>query len=248
MATFDGNSEWTSYHRGTSGADTFVFKEGHGDDKIYDFGNGDVIDLSGFNASITWQELRDCMSVQEVFIYGPRVIIDLTKWGGGRIEFADIASIDHFNEDMFKLPTAIVGGEDRDHLYGDAADNEMLGRGGDDVIVGGKGDDTIVGGRGDDFLYGDGPRDSGGRDTFVYAPGDGNDTIQEFGNGDDRIDLSAFSGIKSFSDISARQVGGQVVIDFSGQGGGSITLKNFHLSDLDAEDFIFHGDADAYDG
>ena len=34
-----------------------------------------------------------------------------------------------------------------------------------------------------------------GADTFVYAPGDGNDKIEDFTDGEDLIDLTAITGI-----------------------------------------------------
>ena len=73
----------------------------------------------------------------------------------------------------------------------------------------------------------------------------------DFTDGEDTIDLSAFTGISSFSDLTARQEDVDVVIDLSGHGGGSITLQFVSLSDLDDEDFIFHdagGGAETVDG
>lgn len=51
-----------------------------------------------------------------------------------------------------------------------------------DVILGGPANDTLAGGRGDDALSG-----GAGADTFVYAIGDGNDTITDFQLGADRL-------------------------------------------------------------
>ena len=52
------------------------------------------------------------------------------------------------------------------------------------------------------------------------------------------IDLRALN-LSGFGDVDARQVGGDVVIDLSGDGGGTITLDNFRLGNLDADDFLF---------
>lgn len=246
MATHYHDMANFSTRTGHSGdEDVFLFDENHGYDEIFLFdASQDIINLEGFSSAIPWDVLEACISQQ-----GPDTVINLTQWGGGTIRLKGLES-GSLTAENFALPSmnTISGGDSRDHLYGDANDNLMLGGGGNDVIVGQQGDDTIVGGSGDDTLYGDGPSNSGGRDTFVYTPGDGKDTIYDFANGDDRIDLSAFSGINGFSDISATQVGGAVVIDFSAYGGGSIKLNNFNLSDLNEEDFIFQGDADAYDG
>ena len=143
----------------------------------------------------------------------------------------------------------LVGGSGDDQLHGDAGNDTLAGNlgndrlyggAGNDILDGGAGQDRLVGGLGDDTLWGDrcGPDDM---DTFVYAPGHGADTIKDFQDGLDRIDLSDFTGISGFSDLSAKQDGDDVVIDFSSYGnvGDSITLENFDLANLNAEDFIF---------
>ena len=67
----------------------------------------------------------------------------------------------------------------------------------------------------------------------------GNDTITDFGTGNDKIVVSPFSAINGLSDIVAKQEGDDVVLDFTAHGGGTITLQNFDLDDLDANDFVF---------
>ena len=130
----------------------------------------------------------------------------------------------------------LYGGPDggADWMYGENGNDSIFGGIGNDTVHGGIGNDTIYGGAGDDAL-------SGGLDddTFVFAPGGGADTINDFGNGDDKIDLSAFTDITSLDNLSMDQREGDVVIDLSNQGGGSITLQDFDITNLDASDFIF---------
>ena len=243
---------------GGAGADVFSFLEGHGTDTIHDFEAGtDTIDLSGFNSDITWEALQANMSTVQTQTYnGPwspplvttHVEIDLSDWGGGTIVITGLSAAD-LAEDMFRLPRTPVtleGGDGNDTLLGWAGDDTLEGGAGDDTLVGGDGDDTIAGGAGDDLLYGDGLRGDEidgvtDRDTFVYAPGGGNDTIMDFVDGEDVIDLTAFTGISGLSDLSVQTGSNHVVIDLSGHGGGTITLAHFDPSDLDEEDFIFHG-------
>ena len=120
----------------------------------------------------------------------------------------------------------IFGGEGEDWLYGDAGDDRLIGGGGDDRLTGGAGDDTLTGGE--------------GADAFVVKAGHGDDRITDFTDGEDAIDLSAFTGIAGFGDLTATQQGDDVQIDLSAHGGGTITLDGFSLDDLDAADFIFH--------
>ena len=74
-------------------------------------------------------------------------------------------------------------------------DNRLDGGAGDDVLVGGGGADTMTGGE--------------GGDRFVFAPGFGNDRIEDFGarsaGGQDLLDISAF-------EIAAADFGGRVTI------------------------------------
>ena len=124
----------------------------------------------------------------------------------------------------------LVAGSGNDIITGNAVDNHLAGN---DELLGSGGDDMLEGGAGDDKLNG-GPDG----DTFVFAPGNGNDTITDFNDGDDNIDLTAFEDITSFNDLSLEQQGDNVVIDLSEQGGGTIVLSDFVLANLDASDFV----------
>lgn len=131
----------------------------------------------------------------------------------------------------------VYGGEGRDAIHGGEGDDAIYGGEGHDAIHGGEGADVIEGGAGNDFLTG-----GSGADTFVFQPDHGNDTITDFTDGEDTIDLSAFTDIGGFGDLSIVQQGDHVQIDLSAHGGGTITLTGFNLEDLDAADFTFHVD------
>lgn len=65
-----------------------------------------------------------------------------------------------------------------DSLYGGTGNDSLFGEAGNDVLLGEVGNDTLEGGTGNDVLTG-GDDD----DLFVYAPGDGIDTISDFNVG-----------------------------------------------------------------
>jgi Ca2+-binding RTX toxin-like protein len=73
-----------------------------------------------------------------------------------------------------------------------------------DILIGDEGDDRLEGGVGNDLLDG-----SGGADTFVFAPGFGNDRVENFdadpAGGQDFLDISAFG-------ITADDFSGHVTI------------------------------------
>ena len=91
------------------------------------------------------------------------------------------------------------GGDGADILFAADGNDQLDGGAGNDTLDGWTGNDTINAGTGDDQITG-----GNGNDTFVYAAGDGVDTITDFNFGNtgtlndgditnnDRIDLSAF--------------------------------------------------------
>lgn len=84
-----------------------------------------------------------------------------------------------------------------DLLIGGLGNDTLNGLTGNDTLVGGTGNDTLTGGAGDDTLIG-----GNGSDIFRYdARGFGQDTITDFVQGQDRIDLSPL-GIGDFSTVT----------------------------------------------
>ena len=81
-----------------------------------------------------------------------------------------------------------------------------------ETLKGGKGGSSLVGSKGNDVLYG-----GSGADVFVYANGDGKDTIQNYAAAQDRIKIT--SGTISKASVS----GSNVVLTV---GSGSFTIAN----------------------
>lgn len=137
-----------------------------------------------------------------------------------------------------------------DKLYGGAGNDQLYGDFDARISDAGTfhgGDDRLVGGAGDDTLYGDSSNVTssvviGGADVFVFANGDGQDVIGDFGRGADRIDVSAF-GFTSFAEVSnlITYNGAHNVATIAFDADDSITVNqyaqaSFTLSDAD---FIF---------
>ena len=108
----------------------------------------------------------------------------------------------------------LSGGSGNDTLVGGAGNDSLGGYTGDDVLWGGKGNDTLLGGK--------------GADKFIYALGDGSDTIVGF---DDKDTLS-LDGL----DFTATCAGSSVTLKFSS---GSIVFSNYTAT-------TFHIDSDTY--
>ena len=117
-------------------------------------------------------------------------------------------------------------------LWGSSHDDTLVGDGGANEINGHTGDDLLTGG--------------GGRDTFAFGDLNfgvlthGNDTITDFTDGEDRIDLGVFGqSATTFAEVraAATNLEGGVRLDLSGFGGGTVDVMGLALSDLDAADF-----------
>ena len=133
------------------------------------------------------------------------------------------------------------GGGGDDTMHGDEGADVLRGRTGDDELDGGRGADRLIGGAGNDTLDGGQGNDSllggAGSDKFVFAGVFGTDTIRDFSDGEDLIDLSALSTTFADAMSGARQDGGDGRIELAGS--GTIVLEGVQLSELDASDFLF---------
>jgi Ca2+-binding RTX toxin-like protein len=129
---------------------------------------------------------------------------------------------------------SLDGGEGSDMLLGGAGDDMLSGGAGSDMLFGGAGADRLDGGAGDDWLTG-----GEGGDTFVFTQAGGNDVVLDFEHGSDVIDLSAFTDLQSFADLSAAmsEIDGGVVLHLDA--GTSVTLSGLTHAGLDADDFRF---------
>ena len=143
--------------------------------------------------------------------------------------------------DLSDSRDAVRGFNGRDKIFGNGGNDRLLGDGGADLVKGGAGNDqikggggadTLTGGTGDDTLGGD-----GGADLFQFAIGDGADSITDFSNGLDRIDI--LSGATGFAGVTVTASGGglDTVLQF---GGVTVTLLNVSSTQIDASDFLFH--------
>lgn len=123
----------------------------------------------------------------------------------------------------------IAGGGGKDDLDGGGGRDMVSGNGGRNTVKGGGGNDTLVGGKGNDVLTG-----GGGRDTFQFTRGDGRDTITDFDQLCDKIEI--IDGADSFDDLMITQAGDDVRIKFANV---VITVENDQAENFTAADFIF---------
>ena len=97
------------------------------------------------------------------------------------------------------------------------------------MLLGGGGADTLIGQGGDDSLRG-----NGGRDVFQFRTSDRNDTILDFRQGQDQIEI--LNGARSFDALDIEQDGSDVLISF---GTGQVRVVTDQVGAFGEDDFIF---------
>ena len=251
---------------GGAGKDRFIYLEDAGNDLIYHFEvENDVIDLRLLPEAIAFSDLT---IVDMENGRGVRISHDAL---GGSIEIRGTAASDlsaanfampdgtttsiTFGSTKVGRPSDPFVGSDSSALMLDSAQGTTVkAKGGYDRVFGGEGDDRLEGGN--DPTTSTARRATtasggAGADTFVFTPDHGTDTITDFTDGEDTIDLSSLEGVAGFGDLQVTADGAAAVIDLTSYGGGTVRLEDTDVSDLDAADFVFHeppADASPIDG
>jgi hypothetical protein len=135
----------------------------------------------------------------------------------------------------------LTGNGGNDFLNGRNGNDSLIGNAGNDILIGGNGKDFLVGSAGDDLLNGDNGTDTlrgglgndtltGGnrQDIFVFASGEGIDTITDFQLGTDQIGLTEGLTFGNLS-FSGNQIliGSDVLAVLTGVNTNTLTASNF---------------------
>jgi Ca2+-binding RTX toxin-like protein len=139
----------------------------------------------------------------------------------------------------------LVGSALNDYLRGDQGANRLLGGAGIDNIVGRQGNDVLFGQDGNDVLNGGAGADTmvggAGADIFVEGPlvngAVTNDSIADFQNGVDRIDLKAY-GFAGFAAVQALTTATGSGIKIDVPGAEVLFVTGLTLATFDASDVI----------
>jgi Ca2+-binding RTX toxin-like protein len=194
---------------GGAGADTFYYADGDGEDTVVDYGesNSDVDRLvitdpgkTSVNAVVTNLGAVNLPELRLTFrgSLGSILLRDPIYGFGSGVE--QVTFGDGVTWDKLALQNAYLS---------------QAGTDGNDTIYGFITNDTIAGGRGNDVLYG-----GDGGDQYLYALGDGDDFISDYGNfegGDDRIILSGMGLTSRNLRITRREEDvDDVILNFQG--------------------------------
>lgn len=222
--------------QGGSGGDTYFWTSGDGNDIITESSGSDVLKMTG---GITASDLT--------FVGGASQDLLITYTPTGEVltikdhhyhSYQDyrIETIEFDDGSTYSLLEGVewFGTTGNDVLKAGKYDDTISGDSGNDKLYGYAGNDSITGGSGSDTLYG-----YDGDDTYVWAAGDGNDTIQEWNKygGDETLLMTG--GITS-SDVTFADSGNHLIITYTPTGETiKINYQNYYDSDYHVETLAF---------
>ena len=189
------------------------FNGGAGDDALYGFEGNDTL-IGGAGADVL-DGGAGTDTVSYAVGSGNAVTVNLST---------GLGSGNDAQGDTYTDIENVIGSNNDDVLTGDANANVINGGDGNDTIEGLGGGDTLTGGT--------------GNDTFVYVgAGTDSDTITDFTQGDDRIDVSSY-GLTDINDLTIADDGfGNAMIFLPS--GDDVTLTGVAPVALTDSDFIF---------
>lgn len=210
---------------------------------VWDAGGTDLFDASGQTSAVTIDLRPGFFSTIGSVRNGITIALGVpgTRALSAEIENASGGSADDRLTGNW-LSNTLWGNAGRDTLDGLDGTDRLFGGLGVDVLHGGLGADVLFGGNDPDRFYGDKGNDTltGGaaRDQFFFTAGSGTDTVTDYADGEDRINVTG-RGFE-FLDIRITTIGpGEVRLV---AGGDRLILQGsdtaFDAADITAADFI----------
>lgn len=236
----------------TGDAGNNVLSGGNGDDVLIGLAGDDILDGGIGNDELTGSGGNDTLSGGNGFdILNGLGGADEMDGGSGNDTITGGDGLDTVNggggDDLIfgnSGSDTLFGDNGADTIRGGTAADVINGGNGDDKLYGGVGTDTIFGGDGNNLLWGGNGPASGDnkRDTFVFnslafGGSAGRDTIRDFEDGKDKLDLS-LSEYSDFADVfaDATQVGADLRIDWDFA--GVLIIENFTLAEFNSGDVL----------
>ncbi|MEK6787366.1 MAG: calcium-binding protein [Pseudomonadota bacterium] len=229
------------YHGAGMGSDTYYFGRGDGADVIFDYdataGNLDIIcykagispsDIALSRSSLAINDLvvslkdtTDSIVIKSWFS-APSWRVEQVKFNDGTIWGVDV---------LQNAP--IYGTASNDVIVLAAGDQMIFAGNGDDSVNAGAGNDVLSGGLGNDSFNDDSSARTGGaslgNDVYMFARGDGNDTIFEFDASAGNKDVLEFTNAIASSQLWFEHSGNDLRVSVIGEA-DSVTIKNWYES------------------
>jgi Ca2+-binding RTX toxin-like protein len=176
---------------------------------VWDGGGDDTYDFSNYGVNLN-VDLRPGVWTKTALNQLAKLSSD-----GSKVAAGNIANAQLFAGDTRSLIENAIGGSGSDVLVGNQTANLLKGGAGKDKLSGLAGNDILDGGLGADTLAGGTGADIFDFNSIKDTPAGGRDTIQDFVQGNDRIDLrtidasTAIAGNQAFSFIAGKSFTGQ---------------------------------------
>ncbi len=242
--TLDGGAGNDTTNGGT-GNDTYLFNLGDGQDTISE--GGGTLDTIRFGAGIAPGDISFGRDGYDLImsINGSSDQVRIKSWNGGegnrieRVEFSGgtVWDVAYIQSMVAMVPLVGTSGNDILQAWPDE-NGAIQGLAGDDVLYGNNGNDTLNGGAGNDTLYG-----GNGNDSYLFNPGDGQDTISEGGGTLDTIRFGA--GIAP-SDLAFSRDGYDLIMSINGSS-DQIRIQNWGAGTSNRIEQVEFSDATVWD-
>ncbi len=142
--------------------------------------------------------------------------------------------VTQFSIDLNGLPDSLGGTAAGETLSGGGGPDLIAGLGGDDTLSGAGDDDRLIDGAGQDSLTG-----GAGADVFVFVNDGQADSITDFEDGLDRIDLGGLPMLHGINQLTLDQQGGAVRLTFGDETLLVSSDGGLQVAELTTDDFIF---------
>jgi hypothetical protein len=223
----------SDYLEGGNGNDVYIWNPGDGNDTINDYSYYKSYDETGvlkIGEGVDPSEIEITRSGNDIIFIisetGERLTVQ--NWHSGAvnqltsIEFADGTV---WTPSQVNAMTHVLRGTDAGETLPTYSTNDVIhGYGGDDTINAGNGSDILIGGAGSDYLEG-----GNGQDIYIWNPGDGNDTINDYSyykSYDETGVLKIGEGVDP-SEIEVTRSGNDIIFIIS-ETGESLTVQSWY--------------------
>jgi len=210
--------------------------------------NGDILGLTGasnpVNGSVTFSNGNVIFTPSTNFTGNASFDYSISDGKGGTasgLVNVTVEPVVGTVQNGTKGNDTLTGNGGNDFLNGLRGNDSLIGNAGNDILMGGNGTDFLVGSAGNDLLNGDNGNDTltgglgsdiltGGndKDIFVFASGEGIDTITDFKLGTDQIGLTEGLTFAQLS-FSGNEIlmGSDVLAVLTGVNTNTLTASNF---------------------
>ncbi|UQZ88094.1 hypothetical protein C4J81_02255 [Deltaproteobacteria bacterium Smac51] len=160
---------------------------------------------------------------------------DGTRWSMADVVRNGVTTDEVVISGLSQAENTLIGNAHNNHIVGADLDDVIYGHRGNDILQGQDGNDRLFGGAGDDMLYGENGNDvlegglgndflagGAGDDTYIFRSGDGQDTIDNWGGGDDRLLLDGLNP----AELWFGQSGDNLIINLIGTS-DTVTVNNW---------------------